>query len=285
MINAQVEFIRSDDQRLVLGDGIFHILDMTGIGTLTPEIFTKKKAVDHGSIVTGYRIPEREFAIKAEIGDAKLNRQYLSIINSFFNPVYTYNVIITYLGDSKLAKNCYIRKFDDGAGKNIYKPIVPVITMMYPDAFFLSTDEFGKDIASVTAGFVWPYKHLVDEMWCFGVYAFGGRVKVYNDGDVTAYIKVKFAFTGECTDPSIKKGDSYVKVLGEFHQGDVLVIDAYDKSVRLNGQNVSTRVEKGSKWNDMILQLGDNEVSYDAEHGSINVNVYVYYNKRYLGIN
>lgn len=285
MINAQVEFLRSDNQRLIFGDGVFNILDMAGIGTLTPEIFTKKKAVDHGSIVTGYRIPEREFSIKAEVGDASLNRQYLSILNSFFNPVYTYDVTVTYLGDSKLAKNCYIRKFDDGAGKNIYRPIVPVITMMYPDAFFLSTDEFGKDIASVNAGFIWPYRHLIGESFCFGVYAFGGRVQVFNDGDVTAYIKVAFAFTGECTAPAVYKDESYVRILGDFHSGDRLIIDAYDKSVKLNGQNISTRVEKGSKWNDMILQLGDNVVSYDAEHGSNNVNVYVYYNKRYLGIN
>ena len=285
MNTVQVEFTRDDGQRLVFGDDVFHILELSGVGTVTPEIFTKKKAVDHGAIVTGYRIPEREFSVKAEIGDAKLNREYLSVVNAFFNPVYTYNVQITSLGDSKVAKNCYIRRFDDGRGKNVYMPIRPSVTLMYPDAFFLSADEFGKNIASVSGGFVWPYRHLVDEMFYFGLYAFGGKVQVYNDGDVTAYIKVQFVFTGDCEGPAVRKDGSYVKILGEYHAGDRLVLDAYDKTVRLNGQNIATRVEKGSRWNDMILQLGENVVSYEADRGSNNVDVYVYFNKRYLGIN
>ena len=285
MIKARVLFLREDGETLTFGDPDFPILSMEGIGKIAPEVFTRKKAVDHGSLITGYRIPEREFTIQAEAIDANANRESLSVLNRFFNPVYIFDVTITYLGDSRTARGCRIRKFDDGAGGNIHKPVLTSVTFLYPDAFFLSTDEFGQDIAGVRGGLVFPYRHVSNTPMAFGVLAFGGRVQIYNDGDVPTYVKAKFVFTGTCTNPSIHKGDAYVKILGTFSAGQTLVLDAYEKSAKLNGTNVSTKVEKGSRWNELTLDLGDNVISYDADFGSNNVSVYIYYSKRYLGIN
>lgn len=73
-------------------------------------------------------------------------------------------------------------------------------------------------------------------------------------------------------------------MLDTFVSGDVLVIDASDKSLTKNGENIDTQLEKGSKWAYLTFDVGENLLSYDADSGNNLMMVRVYFNKRYLGV-
>jgi len=276
-------FRRSDGKSLTFGDDMFGILKMEGIDDLKPEVFKKKKAIGDGDIITGYRIPSRELSVTAELYDHRLNAQMRKVMDSFFNPKFTFDVYITYTAEQRFARNCSLLRYKCPKG-NIYKPLQPQVIMLYPDGYFLSVDEFGQDIASIRGGRGWPYVNLVGKSGPFGVHAFQRNVQIFNDGDAEAYCKAVITFTGEVTNPRIMNGDAYVKVLDVFVEGDRLELDAYAKSATKNGKNISTKVDKGSRWNDMIFVVGDNTIAYDADFGNNLMNVNVYFNKRYLGV-
>lgn len=276
-------FKRSDGKVMTFGDGTFAILAMSGIDEIKPEIFRKKKARGDGDVITGYRLPARDLMVKAEIIDNRLNDAMRTVLNSFFSHSYTYDVYITYTGETRYAKGCRLMRFYCPAA-NVYDYIKPQVNMLNPDAYFLSVDEFGKNIAGTGGSFGFPYVNLVGSSTPFGVFLFARNVEIYNDGDAEAYPKAVFTFRGEVTNPYVSMAGSYVKVVDTFVEGDTLIMNAADKSITKNGANISTKIDKGSRWNDLVFQIGDNTISYDAEYGNNLVDVTIYFNKRYVGV-
>jgi len=276
-------FKRSDGKSMTFGDEAFAILAMSGIDEVKPEIFRKKKARGDGDVITGYRLPARDLMCKAEIVDSRLNGAMRSVLNSFFSHSYTYDVYITYINETRYAKGCRLMRFHCPTA-NVYEPIKPQVNMLNPDAYFLSVDEFGKNIASTGGSFGFPYVNLAGKTTPFGVFLFARNVEIFNDGDAEAFPKAVFTFRGEVTNPSVGMGSSYVKVIDTFVEGDTLIMNAADKSITKNGLNISTKLDKGSRWNDLVFQIGDNSISYDAEYGNNLLDVTIYFNKRYVGV-
>lgn len=282
-INAKWVFKRSDGRELVFGNDTFQILEMNGIDTLKPELFSKKKARGDGNIITGKRMPAREFSVTAELFDAKENAKYRSVLNSFFSHRYTYDVTITYINEPRYVAHCELMLYQCPT-KNVFYPLKPKITMLAPDGYFLSVDSFGQDIAGTRGGAGFPYVNLVNKTFAFGIFEFKGNATFENDGDVEAYVKASITFRGNVVNPKLIMGESYVKVIDTFVPGDILVIDASDKSLTKNGVNIDNRLEKGSKWLNLTFDVGENLLSYDADSGNNLMMVRVYFNKRYLGV-
>lgn len=282
-ISAKWIFKRSDGKELVFGNDVFSILKMNGIDTLKPELFSKKKARGDGNIITGKRIPAREFSVTAELFDAKDNQKFRPILNSFFSHRFTYDVTVCYINEPRYVANCELLQYSCPTG-NVFYPLKPTVTMLAPDGYFLSVDSFGQDIAGTRGGIGFPYVNLVNKTFAFGIFEFKGSASFENDGDVEAHVKAVITFRGEVINPRLIMGDSYVKVLDSFVPGDVLVIDASDKSLTKNGTNIDTKLEKGSKWANLTFAVGENLLSYDADTGNNLMMVRVYFNKRYLGV-
>ncbi|MBO5568398.1 MAG: phage tail family protein [Clostridia bacterium] len=279
----EFEYVREDDEKITFGKDVFSVIDMDGIFSLSPEVFTKKKAVGNGSVVTGYRIPEREIFCDAELLDYRENDTRRDILQRFFNPNYKFDVYVTYNKVRRYAKGCSLLKLEFPS-KNQYQALRVKVRMLYPDSFFLSVDKFGADIAQVHGGFRFPYVNPVGKKFAVGLREFGTTVILENDGDVETYFRFEITFTGNVTNPFVQRGSSYIKILGTFEDGDELVIDTFEKTAELNGNSVSTRVDKGSRWNDLILGLGTNEIQYSADDGAPFMSVHVFFNKRYLGV-
>lgn len=80
-----IKFIRDDGLTLNITD-YFKIISIEGLGTITQEIFTEKRAVGDGDIITGTRVSSRTVTITAcndYAGQFDTSREK---INSFFNP-------------------------------------------------------------------------------------------------------------------------------------------------------------------------------------------------------
>ena len=278
-------FRRSDDMELIIGgdSSPFRILSMSGIDTLKPEIYTKKRAHGDGSIVTSKRMPSREFSLTAELLDATRNQAYRDIINRFFSHRFTYDVTISYINEPRIAPGCELIQAKCPSG-NIYVPLKPSITMLSPGGFFLSTDSFGKDIGGSRGCAAFPYINLVGSVSPVGVYEYKGSATITNDGDVEAYVKAVITFRGDVVNPKLTMGDRYIRVLDSFTIGDTLTIDSSERRIRKNGVSIDTRMEKGSSWDKLVFQVGENVLHYDADEGNNLMVVHVYFSKRYVGV-
>lgn len=81
-------------------------------------------------------------------------------------------------------------------------------------------------------------------------------------------------------------GNAYVKVITTLSEGDVIEMDftAMPPTIKKNGANCIGLCDKKSAFDEMMLDIGDTEVSYSADEGTNLVSVSIYYNKLYCGI-
>ena len=87
-----IKFIRDDGLTLNITD-YFKIISIEGLGTITQEIFTEKRAVGDGDIITGTRVSSRTVTITAcndYAGQFDTSREK---INSFFSPKNSFKTI------------------------------------------------------------------------------------------------------------------------------------------------------------------------------------------------
>ncbi|MEG0911662.1 MAG: phage tail family protein [Ruthenibacterium sp.] len=280
--NVIVKWLRSDG-RIFLADGIdWGILAITGIGSVTPELFTEKRATGDGSILTGKRIGDREHSYTLRNQNTFLNEMMRGAVISFFNPKYTYKVYVTYQGrtrwiDAELLLPAI-------PSENVCQAIEVTITMLSSDVFFKSMDEFGKDIAGIEPRFGWPLYDIAGKGFIYSTFNFAKTVLLENDGDVACYCKAVIEATAEVKNPKLMHGDATVRIIDTMLSTDTYVIDMLHKTVLKNGKNALVKIDRNSDFSGMAFSVGDNAISFGADTGENALKVTLYFNKLYLGV-
>ena len=207
---------------------------------------------------------------------------------SFFNPKFDYKMYITYMGITRWVEG-KIYKFSIPA-QNVNRVMEMSITLLSPNPFFKSYDNFGKNIASVVGMCGFPYLCSITSGTPKGItggkFNFAKKVLLDNDGDVDTYCKAVITANGDVVNPKIIINDNYVRVLDNMKANDVIIIDFTQNppTVKKNGVNFIGHCDRTSAFDDMQLPVGSSEISFDADTGSNLMNVSIYYNKLYGAI-
>ena len=94
------------------------------------------------------------------------------------------------------------------------------------------------------------------------------------------------AARGAVKNPKIIKLSTgeYLRVIVDMQKGDILTIDTNKgrKGVRLNGEMISRKLDKLSTY--FSIDGSDNIIQYDADENYTNLDVYLYYQSKYLGV-
>ena len=94
------------------------------------------------------------------------------------------------------------------------------------------------------------------------------------------------AARGAVKNPKITKLSTgeYLRVIVDMQKGDILIIDTNKgrKGVKLNGEMISRRLDKLSTY--FSIDGPDNIIQYDADENYTNLDVYLYYQSKYLGV-
>lgn len=283
MAKVLVKFVRSDNREFTLNDNHWKIPSdgLEGFGSFDNDISIVDNAIGDGGIVTSHRVSQKDRTIKAISRNIHLTEILRDEATSFFNPKMTYKVYLTYMGRTRWAEG-RIEKFNLSTG-NIYQPMTLTITLLFADPYLKSYEDFGKDIASITALAGFPYLCTVAQGSPTGVFNFASMVNLSNDGDVEAYCKVVITANGPVTNPKIIINGHYVRVLDEMNADDVIVMDfaANPPTVQKNGVNYIGRCDRTSEFDQMGLSIGNSTLQYDADNGTNLLSVSVYYNKLY----
>ena len=142
-----IKFIRDDGLTLNITD-YFKIISIEGLGTITQEIFTEKRAVGDGDIITGTRVSSRTVTITACNDCAGQFDTSREKINSFFNPKNSFKMYVTYKNNTVWCE-CIVDARDLPTN-NIFAPQMFTLSVFCPSPYFKSYDDFGKDLASIS---------------------------------------------------------------------------------------------------------------------------------------
>ena len=280
-----VYFTRSDGRVFRFDDLPMGVTELEGVDAPKVEIFTEKKAVGDGDVVTGKRVASRNIQIKAASRILELNEQMRSLASAFFNPSYTFDVEIIYGSFSRTGRNCELKALALPTA-NLYKRFEITMTMFAPNGYLESGGLFGRDIASVTARLGWPWVSVAGVGFLYSKFNFAKTIEVNNDGEAPTFIRAVFTVKGTDTveNPKLFKDDAYIRILTALNPGDEMEIDTENRIVRINGENALHLVDKMSSWQGMRMDAGMNTFGFDADTHDNQLSVRIYYAKRYYGM-
>ena len=180
-----------------------------------------------------------------------------------------------------------------------------LVDLLCPDPYMLNVDNYGKNMANISALFAFPWRMLSTRMtsgkldysdkargMLLGGMTMGYRtlykeVVLANDGDVPTGVQIQFVATrGPVTNPKITNTGTgqYMRVNVAMQQGDILLIDTNDRHqvITLNGVNYYQHIDRKSE--PFKLAVGDNYLEYDADENYTNLDVNLFYTPKYLGV-
>lgn len=288
--------------RLGPGEDI-DITKITGLESSELEISTSNNALVDGVSVDGKKIKPRPIHIEASFKSNRNNPQNRAKLIQFFNPKYTGKATITNMGTSRNIEY-ELEGWTFKQAPNWDVKLGILVDLICPDPYMLSVDNFGKNMASISPLFAFPWRVLGQRAsrkldypekargMMLGGFTMGYRtlhkeVVLANDGDVSTGVQIQFVATrGDVTNPKITNTQTgqYMRVNIAMQQGDVLLIDTNDRHqiITLNGVNCYQRIDRRSE--PFQLAVGDNYLKYDADKNYTNLDVNLFYTPKYLGV-
>lgn len=278
-----ITFVREDLKRFILGGSYsdtaaWGITSIDGIGKIEAEVSTEKNTVGDGDAITGVRFPARNIDITANVKNRKNNEVEKRNADSFFNPKYNFTLFIED-GNTTRWTTAVIEKFSCPRRQG---NLQFSLALKCVDPYFYSKDNYGKNIASVKPVFGFPYISPVSKGFNVGIYNFARQVKVENTGDAETYFTIRLEAFGDVLNPKVMKDNAYVRIIDTLQNGDIVDIDLVENTIKKNGKNCIGKVDRTSSFSGMIMDIGDNTISFGADDGDTSMRVVIYYNLRYL---
>lgn len=293
--DVQARIVRSDGQEFIIGDGDWRILNegLSNWANLPYSVYSAEIPSTDGAIITAKRVGSVDRTIIAECKGSDPDKLRADAI-WFFNPKYSYEVHLTYRGRTRWCSGEQIG-FMASEG-NMYRRPQITWTILCPNPYLKSEDDFGEDIAEVVPMFAFPWysalppqddsKAVVNEGAVVSSFKFARSIDITNDGDVASGMRIVVRALGNVTNPSVRLGDGWIRLKTTLEKGDVAVFDVTSQppTVTINGENAMHLVDRESSILNLRIDVGDTTLEYDADDGYLNLSISVYWNKQYLGV-
>ena len=158
------------------------------------------------------------------------------------------------------------------------------LSLVCPDPYFYSIDDYGRDIARVTPQFAFPLAFSPSII--AGYSDTVNDIALTNEGHDICGLQIRIVANNDCSNITVTNTDTgeYIRFIGELLQGQVLEISTVPKQkyVRLNGVNAMNRIDRRSCF--FSLETGVNHINYDTDTGRYNIAVYLHFKRRFLGV-
>lgn len=276
--------VRSDGQVFEYEGDDWGVTSLAGLDFPKFEISKADRGYGNGSIITGKRKEARDIDIVARERNAGNNTLDRPLALGFHNSNFTFDLYITYMGVTRIAKGCELQGSKCPSG-NVFDALTLTVSYLHPDSDLLGE---ASDSTNFTA---------VDPMWHWSrVYTQGGSLiygvinhatsKVINYlGSEDTFIHVRLEATGFVEGVNIGIGSTIVHIDCTLGSGDILELDSEAKTVKVNGVDIAPANYDGELVPKLILTYGDNVVTVKADdEGNTAFDADVTYVGRYGGI-
>lgn len=292
-MDFQLYFTRDDGKTFAIDKNSFGCIEAKGFDAAEREIFTEKRAIGHGEVVTGERMKGRDITVKARSLHHQGNRERRETVRLFFNFDHRYDITLNYNGTTASARECVLKAIKQPTD-NLYMPQELEITLYTQIPYLQSGGLNGENINRVSPTFGFPfYGAMYDDSTfsptrlmstAYGVLEFNKTIDFYNDGVCSTWMKAVMTARGGVDNPKLVHNNKYIRIKKHLSTGDVLEIDTEKRTVKLNGKNASKYVDTKSSFAGMELKVGKNTIGFDADSGDNMLDVQMYYYKLVEGI-
>lgn len=279
------------------------IEEVTGLESSELQISTSDNALIDGATVDGKKIKPRPIHIEASFRSTKNNPENRTALIKFFNPKYTGLARFTALGTTRKIEY-ELEGWSFYKQANLDNKMKIVVDLICPDPYMQNIDNFGKNMASITPLWAFPwrvttyrlenkkdypeeYRGMMLGSITTGYRTLHKEVVLANDGDVATGLQIQFvASRGPAVNPMIKNigTGQFMRVVISLEKGDILLVDTNDthQVITLNGVNCYQKIDRRSE--PFQIAVGDNYLEYDADENYTNLDVNLFYTPKYLGV-
>lgn len=288
--NLTVRFVREDGSAFTVAreNSSWRFLKnnaLEGFSEIDGDVSYVDNATTDGGQITSTRLGRKDRTISfAHIIPSENDVARQSLLK-FFVEFNTYKIYITYYGRQLWCEGM-LYKMSVPANPDLTRLLTVTMTFVFENPYLRSIDDFGKDIASVTPAWAFPWLCTEAVGVPVGVYNFNQVIELENKGDSIARPVITFIAKGPVVNPIINVGQGFVKLIDTLATDDEVVMNfaVLPPRITKNGVNCIGKCDRTSTFNEIYLDIGMTEVSYDADDGADNLSVTIKYNQLYATI-
>ncbi len=281
-----VKAVRNDGEVFNYHDSDWGITSLEGVDFPVIEIFKSNRGYGNGSIITGKRKQSRQIDIKAQEQNKLNNAEDRARAIGFHNSNYTFDLYITYMGVTRIAKDCQLEAAAL-PNDNVWKRLNLTVSYLHPES-----DLLGENSESTNFTDTDPLWHVTRAYapeggtLAFGVINHATSKVLSYLGSEDTFIHVSLEATGLVQGVKVSIGDVSVTVNVTLGTEDVMEIDSEAKTVKVNGIDVPPANYNGEQLPKLMLRYGDNVVSVEdaTDEGNTAFDAQVTYIGRYGGL-
>ncbi|MCI1951455.1 MAG: phage tail family protein [Clostridiales bacterium] len=266
------------------GDTGYSIRSITGLEA--EDIYTlnlKANAQYDGSQKIGFRAEPRVISVKIVYLGLQDKESLRHDLENFFVLHHPGTVFVTMGGVTRHIEYC-VTAFKD-TRDYLYYPLEFSFELTCPNPYFIG-DEFSDNIAGKVPILLTPFSIFKGANLTLAYRKYNNELTVINPGAVSTGLEIEFIATNVVKNPRIDNltTGEFLRVIVDMKAGDHLIVTTEhgNKRIELNGVNISQKKDRTSTFF-QILE-GENTLSYTADDGYTNLEVYPRWSAKYLGV-
>lgn len=280
-----IKFVKPNGETLTVGEGSDWKLQKNGLegfANFEAKVTSTSDYARDGGKIENVRLEEKDRTIKIcniDWKNANLAREKARL---FFTYQTKYKIYITEDEETRWGEAILYRMaMNEPSDKDYLLKLTMSFEFEMP--YLRSVDNFGKDIASLTPMFGFPWMSRLNYGTATAIFNFERSVTIKNDGDNIAYPKISIRFKNPVLNPVVSINDGFIRFLGTYGIDDKIEVDYTVNPPRItnNDENIMGMCDRASKFDDMYILIGENTVAFDADNGTDEMSVSVFYNRLY----
>lgn len=282
--NVILRAVRSDGQVFEYNGDDWGLTSLEGVDFPKFEISKADRGYGNGSIITGKRKEARDIDIKARERNAGNNTLDRPLALGFHNSNFTFDLYITYMGVTRIAKGCELQGSKCPSG-NVFDALTLTVSYLHPESDLLGEASESTNFTAVDPTWHWSRVYTQGGSLIYGVINHATSKVLNYLGSEDTFIHVRLEASGLVEGVNIGVGGINVHIDCTLGSGDVLEIDSEAKTVKVNGADLAPASYNGELVPKLILTYGDNVVTVKADdEGNTAFDADVTYVGRYGGI-
>ena len=282
--NVILRAVRSDGQVFEYNGDDWGLTSLEGVDFPKFEISKADRGYGNGSIITGKRKEARDIDIVARERNAGNNTLDRPLALGFHNSNFTFDLYITYMGVTRIAKGCELQGSKCPSG-NVFDALTLTVSYLHPESDLLGEASESTNFTAVDPTWHWSRVYTQGGSLIYGVINHATSKVLNYLGSEDTFIHVRLEASGLVEGVNIGVGSINVHIDCTLGSGDVLELDSEAKTVKVNGADLAPASYNGELVPKLILTYGDNVVTVKADdEGNTAFDADVTYVGRYGGI-
>lgn len=282
--NVVLRAVRSDGQVFEYNGDDWGLTSLEGVDFPKFEISKADRGYGNGSIITGKRKEARDIDIIARERNAGNNTLDRPLALGFHNSNFTFDLYITYMGVTRIAKGCELQGSKCPSG-NVFDALTLTVSYLHPESDLLGEASESTNFTAVDPTWHWSRVYTQGGSLIYGVINHATSKVLNYLGSEDTFLHVRLEASGLVEGVNIGVGSINVHIDCTLGSGDVLELDSEAKTVKVNGVDLAPASYNGELVPKLILTYGDNVVTVKADdEGTTAFDADVTYVGRYGGI-